>query len=189
MTAEYDITVKWLSFPLHPQTPSEGVLFSDLYDPAALRAKLEPVYEYARRIGIPFAERKKRYNPRLAHELSRWVEEQREGMEFHQKVFQAYFVDQLNIAQIPVLAGIVESMGLPISEARDVLEKRAYRKQIDAEWNRAELMGISAVPSCIMGNRILVGAQPYGMLESFVKSCGAKQRRDRPAGGADSPLR
>lgn len=174
MTAEYDISMKWLSFPLHPETPSEGVLFSDLYDQVALQEKMERVYEYARRIAIPFSERKRRYNPRLAHELSKWVEERRDGMEFHHRVFQAYFVDQLNIAQIPVLVRIVESMGLPGSEARDVLEKRVYRERIDREWRRAEAMGISAVPSCVMENRVLAGAQPYETFESFVKYFGYK---------------
>jgi predicted DsbA family dithiol-disulfide isomerase len=137
---------------------------------------MAPVYEYARRIDIPFSERKRRCNPRLAHELAKWVEERSDGMEFHKNVFRAYFVDQLNIAQIPVLVSIVESMGLPGSEARDVLEKRDYREPLDQEWRCAERMGISAVPSCVMGNRVLVGAQPYKTLESFVKHFGVPKR-------------
>lgn len=168
--------MKWVSFPLHPETPVEGVLFSELYDPIALREKMEPVRDFARRNGIPFTGRKKRYNPRLAHELYKWVEERRDGMEFHRRLFQAYFVDQLNIAQIPVLVSIVESIGLPGNEAWNVLEKRIYREQIDEEWRLADSLGISAVPSCVIENRVLTGAQPYKTFESFVKYFGVPVR-------------
>jgi predicted DsbA family dithiol-disulfide isomerase len=171
--------VIWVSFPLHPDTPSEGVLFSELYDPDALRKKMDPVWDFARRIGIPFTRRKRRYNPRLAHELYKWVEERLEGFEFHKRVFRAYFVDQLNIAQISVLVGIAESLGLPGKEAREALENRAYRERVDEEWRSAEAMGISAVPSCVLGNRVVVGAQPYNILECFVKDCGVPNRTHR----------
>ena len=39
-------------------------------------------------------------------------------------LYQAYFVDGLNIGELDVLLGVVEKVGLPVEEARDVLERQ-----------------------------------------------------------------
>ena len=62
--------------------------------------------------GLPYAKRTHTYNSRLAQELGKWADTQDGGEAIHMKLYQAYFVDQQNIADIELLVSIAEAAGL-----------------------------------------------------------------------------
>jgi predicted DsbA family dithiol-disulfide isomerase len=127
--------------------------------------------EAAREAELPFSgERRMTYNSRLSQELSKWAEAKGEGALFHKTIFQAYFVDGLNIAKIPVLLELVKTMGLPVEEADSVLRERSYKKAVDSDWSHSRELGIQAVPTLVMAGKALVGAYPYEKMASFVTS-------------------
>ncbi len=130
----------------------------------------------AQELGLPLGDRRKTYNSRLAQELAKWAESRGRGDEFHDAVFRAYFVDGKNIAKIDELVGLAKSVGLPDREARTALQLRGFRKAVDADWSRAREMGISAVPTFVVNHRTVVGAQPYEVLEQFLKGNKVKKR-------------
>jgi predicted DsbA family dithiol-disulfide isomerase len=132
----------------------------------------------AQEAGLPFADhRRMTYNSRLAQELSKWVESKGQGDLFHRRLFQAYFVQGLNIGKIPVLTELVESIGFSAEEAAEVLQKRLYEKAVDSDWARSRKMGIQAVPTFMLDDKVLVGAQPYDKLEALVVSANVGRRR------------
>lgn len=172
--------IQWRAFPLHPETPEEGLTLEELFagrnvDIPQMLARLKKV---ADELGLPWGERKKTYNSRLAQELAKWAEAEGKGDEFHEAVFRAYFVDGKNIGKVDVLAALAKSVGLPEKEAREVLQSRAYKVAVDADWNRSLQMGITAVPTFVINHQSVVGAQPYEILEKFLKECRVL-RRDR----------
>ncbi len=126
--------------------------------------------------GLPFADRLKTYNSRLAQELGKWAESNDKGDSFHRAVFKAYFADCVNIAKIPVLVEIAESVGLPREEAESVLLKRTFQAEVDEDWMVSQKNGITAVPTFIMNKDRLVGAQPYEALERIMDANGVKKR-------------
>jgi predicted DsbA family dithiol-disulfide isomerase len=130
--------------------------------------------------GLPFGERKKTYNSRLAQELGLWAESKNKGDVFHPAAFKAYFVDGKNIAKIPVLVDLAASVELPGEEAAAVLETRAFKAAVDADWNLSRVKAITAVPTFVMNQDKLVGAQPYEMLAKFMEAHGAKKRPPNP---------
>ncbi len=130
----------------------------------------------AEELGLPLGERTRTYNSRLAQELAKWAESKGKGDEFHDAVFRAYFVDGQNIAQINVLAGLAEKAGLSADEARSILRERSFREAVDADWMRSHQMGITAVPTFVMGRDAVVGAQPYEVLEQFLIQNKVKRR-------------
>jgi predicted DsbA family dithiol-disulfide isomerase len=137
-------------------------------------ARLE---QAAREAGLPFLmERKMTYNSRLAQELSKWAEIQGMGEMFHKTLFQAYFVEGLNIGKIPVLLDLVKSMELPVEEARLALEERRYRNPVDEDWARSRELNIQAVPTLILNGRALVGAHPFEKMAGFVASAGVNRK-------------
>jgi predicted DsbA family dithiol-disulfide isomerase len=164
------VSVRWLAFPLHPETPEEGQTLEELFAgrsfniPEAL-AHMKTVADAE---GLPFGKRTKTYNSRLTQELAKWAEEQGRGDAFHQAAFRAYFADGKNIAKMESLLDIAVSVSLDPNEARRVIEERTYREAVDTDWQKAHGLGITAAPTFLFGNRRLVGAQPYQDLKQFV---------------------
>ena len=127
-------------------------------------------------LGLPFGERERTYNSRMSQELGLWAESKNKGDAFHKAVFRAYFADGKNIAKVPVLLDLAESAGLPREEAASVLAKRAFKAEVDADWALSREKAITAVPTFVMKQDKLVGAQPYDMLEKLVTANGIKKR-------------
>lgn len=168
---EHGVRVKWVHFPLHPDTPQNGRSLEDLfagrgYDIPKMQAQMRARMQAE---GLPYGTRSMTYNSRLAQELGAWADTQPGGEAIHDALFRAYFVDAKNIGDPEVLVEIAASVGLPADQAREVLEKRTHKDAIDADWQKSHQYGVTGVPTFVVGNRGVVGAQPYEVLEELVK--------------------
>jgi predicted DsbA family dithiol-disulfide isomerase len=174
----YNIEVRWTAFPLHPDTPEDGLSLEELYADRSVdiqQRKLR-LKQVADELGLPLGDRKRTYNSRLAQELAKWAESKGKGDEFHKAVFRAYFVDGKNIGKVDELVALAKSIGLPEKETGSVLELRTFKEAVDSDWSRSRSLGITGVPTFVIGQQAIVGAQPYEVLEQFLKTCGAKKR-------------
>jgi predicted DsbA family dithiol-disulfide isomerase len=174
----YEIDIQWRAFPLHPETPQEGLPLEKLFagrniDISQAMARLKKV---AGELGLPLGDRKMTYNSRLAQELGKWAEGKGKGDDFHNAVFRSYFVDGKNIVRSEVLVELVGAVGLPEGEAGEILKTRAFRQAVDSDWALCEKMGISAVPTFVLDRQSLVGAQPYEALERLLLESGVKRK-------------
>jgi predicted DsbA family dithiol-disulfide isomerase len=168
---EQNVKVKWVHFPLHPDTPQAGRSLEDLfrgrgYDIAKMQAQMRARMEAE---GLPYGNRSMTYNSRLAQELGAWADTQPGGEAIHDALFRAYFVDGRNIGDAEVLVEIAAAVGLPAGKAREVLEKRSFKAAVDADWEKSHEYGVTGVPTFVAGNRGVVGAQPYEALDELVK--------------------
>ena len=139
-------------------------------------AMLERLKKVADDLGLPLGTRKMTFNSRLAQELAKWAEEKGRGDEFHGAVFRAYFVDGKNIGKKAVLIELAKKVGLPGKEAGEILESRAFRQAVDEDWNLCMERGITAVPTFVIDHQSVVGAQPYEVLEQFLRNNGVKKK-------------
>jgi predicted DsbA family dithiol-disulfide isomerase len=176
----YDIEVRWKAFPLHPETPEEGLALEELYagrrvDIKAVRIRLQ---QTAEELGLPLGERERTYNSRLAQELVKWAESKGKGDPYHEALFRAYFVDGKNIGKADELVRVAKSVGLPERDTKSTLDSRTFRAAVDVDWDRSRILGITGVPTFVIGQQGVVGFQPYEALEQFVMGCGVKKRKD-----------
>jgi predicted DsbA family dithiol-disulfide isomerase len=164
--------VQWRAFPLHPETPEEGKSLEELFAGSTINIPrmLEHLAQVADSLGLPFCERKKTYNSRLAQELGLWAESEGKGHFFHMAAFHAYFAEGLNLAKPSVVLQIAEKAGLDIVEAEKVINDRSYSTHVLADWQLSRKKGITAVPTFIMQDAIMTGAQPYKDLVRFITS-------------------
>jgi predicted DsbA family dithiol-disulfide isomerase len=162
--------VVWRAFPLHPETPAEGRSLEDLFAgmPVKVADIIAGLKQKAEELGLPFGNRSRTYNSRLAQELGLWAEDQGCGHRFHLLAFHAYFADGRNLARREVLLDLARQAGLSPSQAEVVLKRRLFRKAVDADWERSRQLGITAVPTFVAGGQKVVGAQPYEVLEKLV---------------------
>ena len=163
--------MEWLAFPLHPETPEEGVTLAELFKGRNFNIDemMQKLKSVADSFGLPLGNRKKTYNSRLAQELGKWAEEEGRGDAFHMAMFKAYFVDGINLAKIDLLVEIAETLDLDGAAAREALEKRTYKSAVDGDWKMAYNLGITAVPTFLVNGNRLVGAQTYEALERLVR--------------------
>jgi predicted DsbA family dithiol-disulfide isomerase len=162
--------VKWVAFPLHPETPDEGQTLEEMFagrpiDIPAMQARFK---EVADQLGLPVGELNRTFNSRRATELGKWAEEKGQGEPFHNAVFRTYFAEGSNIADMDVLHEICSSVSLDPKEAEKILTAGTYRDAVDADWNYSRELGVTAVPTFRAGERIVVGAQPYEVLEKLI---------------------
>jgi len=169
---DFGVKVRWTAFPLHPETPQEGLRLEDLFAgrPVDVPAMLARLKKAAAAEGLPFGDRKRTFNSRLAQELAKWAEEGGQGDAFHDAVFRAYFVDGKNIARVSVLVALAEGLGLSGTEAEQVLTTRAFREAVDQDWLRSRQLGVTAVPTFRCNRQSVVGAQPYEVLAGLIGS-------------------
>jgi predicted DsbA family dithiol-disulfide isomerase len=178
---QYEIEVVWTHFPLHPDTPADGISLEEMFrgrnlDIPAMQARMQGMMADE---GLPYGERSHTYNSRLAQELGKWADSEERGDAFHDAMFKAYFVEGQDISDVDTLVGIAEHAGLPADEARAVLLERRFQTAIDADWERSRAVGVTGVPTFAADGRGVVGAQPYEVLEQLVKEAGAIARTEK----------
>jgi predicted DsbA family dithiol-disulfide isomerase len=171
-------------FPLHPDTPAEGMSLENLFrgrnvNLEAAHTRLQALMDAE---GLPYRPRTHTYNSRLAQEVAKWAETKAGGDAVHDALFKAYFVDGQNIGDSAVLVDVARSVGLPADEAAEALRERRYRTAVDADWAKSREYGVTGVPTFVSGGRGVVGAQPYEVLVQLVDQGNAMSRTDRDSG-------
>ena len=169
-------------FPLHPDTPPEGLALKDLFagrglDLEAMHARMKGLMDAE---GLPYNRRSHTYNSRLAQELAKWADSQPGFEAIHDGLYRAYFVDGRNLGDPEVLVGIAQSVGLPPEGAREVLTRRIFKDAVDADWQKARRYGVTGVPTFVAGGYKSVGAQPYDVLAERLRAAGAQPRNGIP---------
>ena len=174
----YDIDIKLIHFPLHPDTPAEGREMAGFYaqrglDPDKMYSDMKERMDAE---GLPYGKRTHSFNSRLAQELGKWADTLEDGEKLHDALYRAYFVDSKNIGDADVLLEVVGSVGLSVDDARAVIENRTFEAEIDTDWQKSQQYGVTGVPTYVAGGYGVVGAQPYEALEQLMQQVGAEKR-------------
>ena len=160
---DYGVELRWTVFPLQPEIPEEGMELSDLFrgrnfDVEAMQQRLRAVAEET---GLPLVRRTRISNSRRAQELWKWAESMGKGDEFRRCTYHAYFAEGRNIALLPELETIAEAAGLPRDDVYDILAQSLFADAVDADWDRARELAVTAVPFHLFGEKTLVGFHAY----------------------------
>ena len=188
---KFEIDIRWTAFPLHPETPEEGKTLDALFaDKNVDFGKIMVLQKrVASRLGLPFGDCRTIYNSRLAQELSKLAESKGKGLEFHKAMFRAYFVKGENIGKTGVLVEVTESINLNGNEAKKNIQNRTYKDAIDSDWKRSSALSVTIVPTFLLNNQVLVGAQKYETLENFFLSNNVKKRKQKRISLQMGPIR
>ncbi|MDC0598254.1 DsbA family protein [Gammaproteobacteria bacterium] len=165
----YPVNFQWIPFPLHPETPEQGLSLSDLFQGRNMDAVHQQLQSRMDEAGLEYGERTMTYNSRLAQELAQWADTQEGGEAIHQALYRAYFVHNQNLADSQVLINIVKDLSLNEAAATQVLQERSFSEAVDEAWDRARAYQVTGVPCFIANNYMLAGCQPYEELEKFVQ--------------------
>ncbi len=177
LDGEFAVQVTWLPFQLNPDMPEEGVArdayrtrkFGSLEKSRQLDAR---VAGEAAGEGLQFAFDRMARTPNTlaAHRLIDLAQQQGKGDAAVEALFRAYFLEARDIGDRSVLESVAESCGIDRAVMDGRLADAAERRRVvELEENVREL-GISAVPTFVIGRRYGVsGAQPPETLAQAIR--------------------
>jgi predicted DsbA family dithiol-disulfide isomerase len=171
-----DVEVVHRAFELDPTVPPEGMdLAGYLARKFGGAARLAQAHDRLGHAGsdvdIDFRwEGKRRVNTFDAHRLTAWALATAGPAvqhDLHQRLFRAYFTDNLDVADHVVLARLAAEAGLDPDLAAEVLATGAYADTVRAEEAGASERDIHAVPTFVIEGRWAIpGAQD---IDTFVE--------------------
>ena len=165
---DHPFVIEWHPFQLNPDMPAEGMdrrayLEGKFGGKEGAVKAYAPVVEHAKKAGltINFEDMKRTPNTLDAHRLIHWA-----GIEGRQTaavsaLLKAYFVDARDIGDAEVLADIADGIEMDASVVRRLLASDSDAQDIRDRDDHSRKMGISSVPTFIVGGKHAVpGAQP-----------------------------
>jgi predicted DsbA family dithiol-disulfide isomerase len=84
----------------------------------------------------------------------------------HDRLMHAYWSEGADIGDETTLLGLAQEAGVDRGDAIEALADGRYRERISASTREANLLGIHAIPSFVLDDRLLlVGAYPHEAFE------------------------
>ena len=165
-------TLEWKGFQIHPEYPAAGIPIEQRmaqYGRERYAAIWRNILLLAEGIGLEMRSPRVLTNSFMALEATEYAKEQGRGEVFSRAVYQAYFQEEKNIGDIDVILALAEQVGLNPSEVQDHLKAGTYSARIQAAQQEAQALGVSGVPTFIVGPAQIVGAQSPEVFISMLK--------------------
>ncbi len=191
--ADKKISVEFKSFELDPNASTEVISstparFAKKYGLSLEQAeeRIEQISRMGRNEGIDFRYATTRYtNTFDALRLTKFAQEKGHD-EIVQKLFEAYFTENLELSDFEVLREIALDCGLDEDEVDEVLESDRYAEDVRADERQAAWLEIHAVPYFVIGGKYsLFGAQPKEILEEAINDALTEEKFNGMACGVN----
>lgn len=164
-----DVELEWMPFELRPY-PNKTLKPEEHYLQSTWK---QSVYPMAERMGVEIVLPDVSPQPytHLAFEGYQYAKEHGKGNEYNDHMLRAFFQRGLDIGNLKVLTMLAGEVGLDQDEYRHALETRKYKEAhqqaLDHAYNEVD---ITAVPTFIVGDRVVPGMRSKEALEQIILS-------------------
>lgn len=163
LQAKHDVVVEWYAFELRPEpTP-----LPDIAGPDGDRFRQNwerGVAPMAARMGVEMRFPPLKARSRRAHEAAIYARAHGLFDPMRVALFRAFFVDNRDIGVVDVLVEIGALVGLDADDLRAALDAGTHTDRVVEQERLAARVGIAAVPTIVIGQVGVQGAQPYEVL-------------------------
>ncbi|MHA1473022.1 MAG: DsbA family oxidoreductase, partial [Promethearchaeota archaeon] len=121
-------------------------------------------------VGISLKLSDKLPNSRLALYLSEFARKKGKFEEFHKLVFDSYWKEGKDIGDQTLLLALAESVGLNKKEILDYINSEEPKSELAKSLRDLRQYGINGVPTFIIGDNVVVGAQPYDVFKKVIEN-------------------
>ena len=115
-----------------------------------------------------FTDDSRMQNTFKAHQLIHFAAVNGLEEEMKLSLFNAYFTDGKDVNDLGVLVELAESVGLDKTEAEAVIKTEKYAQIVREEETLWMQRGIQSVPTFVIGNQGVAGAQEPATLAAFI---------------------
>jgi len=122
-----------------------------------------------------FSDDSRMQNTFKAHQLIHLAAKKGLEEEMKLSLFRAYFTDGKDVNDQTVLVEIAEAIGLDRGEVEEVLQNGKYAQAVREEEAIWMQRGIQSVPTFVIGNQGIAGAQEPATLAAFITQAATQQ--------------
>ncbi|MHB8619227.1 MAG: DsbA family oxidoreductase [Chloroflexota bacterium] len=159
----HNLDIEWKAFEIHPETPAEGA--PPQVPSERRKAASDNLQRMAADEGLTMNRPAVRANSHLALIAGAFAQDCGRPEPFHKNMLDAYWQQQRNISLREVVLDVARESGLDAEELARAIDERRYEAELAAVYDECHRYGISGVPTFIIGRHMVVGAQPYEVLE------------------------
>ncbi len=178
-----NVRINWRPFMLNPDMPPDGIdrtayLIKKFGSETRVRRVYGAIGEAGQSVEIDFAFDRIRRTPNsvASHRLIRHAGRSIDVAPLVERLFEAYFIDGVDIGDTDTLAEIGEEFGIDRAQVKRYLESTADIAEIYEENARAHRLGINGVPAfAFEGNMVISGAQEPEVLVRVLDAANAGQ--------------
>lgn len=163
---DLEVEVEWMPFELRP-FPMPTLRPEEEYLPKVWRTSVYPMAKNLD-VQIKLPSVSPQPHTHLAFEGFQFAKEKGKGTEYTMRLFEGFFKENKDIGKVDVLTQLAEEVGLDPQAYRNALESRKYKEQHEQAFQHAQDIGIQAVPSFQIGNKLYQGVISKGQLKQAI---------------------
>jgi len=177
LLADFDLTLDWRGFELHPSTPKGGLPLQRLFPGRDLAQMHEGTKRFAARFGVTdFQPPQRLQNSRRALAIAEWARSTGRLEPFRAAAFNAHWRQGKDLESDADLREIAAAAGLEPDEALSAADDPAWLSGVDAKQADARAHGVGGIPTFFIGAQEIVGCQPYEVLAAAAERAGVQRR-------------
>jgi len=174
---EYVIEIDWRGFELHPETPPGGRPIADRIPRERLPQLKRNLREFAASFGVTDLELPDCMpNTRRALAIAEYARERGKLEAFRDAAMHAHWRAGKNLEEEQDLRDIALSAGLEPDTAIQAMGAERYLQRVDAIREEATEIGVTGIPTLVVGRYGVVGCQPYDVITQAAERAGARRR-------------
>ncbi|GMM72501.1 DsbA family protein [Alteromonas gracilis] len=178
-----EVDIKFHPFELNPNMPEQGQNLREHIMEKYGISEQQSVDNRARLVeagaalgfAFNFTDDSRMQNTFKAHQLIHLAAKKGLEEEMKLSLFKAYFTDGKDVNDQTVLVEIADAIGLDGGEVKEVLQNGKYAQAVREEEAIWMQRGIQSVPTFVIGNQGIAGAQEPATLAAFITQAATQQ--------------
>mgnify|MGYP000327236886 CR=1 FL=1 len=178
-----EVDIKFHPFELNPNMPAEGQNLREHIMEKYGISEQQSVENRARLVqageelgfAFNFNDDSRMQNTFKAHQLIHFAAQNDLEEAMKLSLFNAYFTDGKDVNDLGVLIELAEAVGLDKAETEAVIKNEKYAQVVREEETLWMQRGIQSVPTFVIGNQGVAGAQEPATLAAFISQAASQQ--------------
>ena len=168
---EFDFDLEWRGFQIHPDWPAEGIGPERAMPGSAdsRKSAWERITEMATSVGLEMKPPTVMTNSQSALLVAEYARDAGKSMEFDERVYRAYFHDDVNIGDAATVIALAKEVGIDEAAAADAIKSPKYQMKLKNNALIANQRGVDGVPTFFIGEYALRGAQSPDTMRKVLK--------------------
>jgi predicted DsbA family dithiol-disulfide isomerase len=170
------VEVSWHGFELHPEVPPGGRAVAELFGAERAAEYRDYLQRFAAGFDVPIGWPDRVPNTRRALALTEHARDQGKLEPLRDALMAAHWLGGRDIEADEDLGQIADGAGLAPDAAVAAADDPDFLARVDAAREQAHALGVTGIPTFLIGERRAVGCQPFAQLARLAEQAGIGRR-------------